>query len=59
MHLTLINNSYQKIDDMNFIFIFTDLKSKFSRKKLREFFILDVGSNIYIYIYIYIYTKSY
>jgi hypothetical protein len=31
--LTLINGSYQKIDGRNFIFIFTDLGNKFSKKK--------------------------
>jgi hypothetical protein len=46
MHLTLVNGSYQKIDGRDFIFIFTNSVSKFSKKKkkkkkLREFLILE------------------
>jgi hypothetical protein len=38
MRLTLVNDSYQKIDDNEFIFIFTDSKSKFLKEKnLRNF----------------------
>jgi hypothetical protein len=33
VRLTLVNGSYQKIDGKDFIFIFTDSGSKFSRKK--------------------------
>jgi hypothetical protein len=45
MHLTLVNKSYQKIDGKDFIFIFTDSWSEFSKKKkkkkIREFLILE------------------
>jgi hypothetical protein len=43
VRLTLVNGIYQKIDGKDFIFIFTDSGSKFSRKKkknLIEFLIL-------------------
>jgi hypothetical protein len=46
VRLTLVNSNYQKINGSDFIFIFTDLMSKFSKKKkkkkkkLREFLIL-------------------
>jgi hypothetical protein len=43
MHLTLVNNSYKKIDNKEFIFIFTDPLSKFLKKKnLKEFLIFEV-----------------
>jgi hypothetical protein len=46
VRLTLVNDSYQKIDYRDFIFIFTDSMSKFLKKKkkkknLREFLILE------------------
>jgi hypothetical protein len=33
VRLTLVNDSYQKIDYRDFIFIFTDSRSKFLKKK--------------------------
>ena len=42
VHLTLVNGNYQKFDDKEFIFIFTDSGSKFSKKKkFKEFLILE------------------
>jgi hypothetical protein len=32
--LTLVNGNYQKIDVKNFIFMFIDLGSKFSKKEI-------------------------
>ena len=45
MRLILVNDSYQKIDGKDFIFIFTDSMSKFFilffKKTLMEFLILE------------------
>jgi hypothetical protein len=42
VRLTLVNGSYQKIDGRDFIFIFTDSGSKFSKKKkFRKLLILE------------------
>jgi hypothetical protein len=57
--LTLVNGNYQKIDGKNFIFIFTDLGSKFSKikikkkikKKLRKFLILEGWLRELLYIF--------
>jgi hypothetical protein len=47
VRLTLVNGSYKKIDGMDFIFIVTNSRIKFlkkKKKKLREFLIFRVES---------------